>query len=330
MENLDQETVGVWGLKPEFASCLADEVQKAEVEEKIKAVFAPRVGGEEKIKKILLRCDRNKHPYAKVWFVDEASAAMALQLHGESVPDLSDGELRVQLAEKTAHTKAAEDAPTIDIAADVATKLAQNPRFAEKCRGKKGDAGPAGVAGPQGPKGDAGKDGAQGQKGDPGPKGPTGADGAVGPKGTDGAKGPQGPAGQLGPEGLRGPQGRDAPRWPHWILVLLALAALIIALFGTCSKGGEQGPTGLQGPMGEVGPRGLPGLQGPPGSKGEVGPQGEKAPEVAPPAPEPPPAAPAADDGHRGPRVVGDRFDNVERRFHAIDDRLDALEAARR
>lgn len=338
--NLDPKAVGIWGLKPEFVEAYRDDTKKAEVEELIKAVFAPRVGGEGTIEGVNLRVDAGKKPYAKIWFVDVASAAAALDLNGEKVEELGDEELRVQLAEKAppkGGRKTTVDPGKLaaDAAAKVLTEIRSNPALKAELSGK------------------SGKDGMPGKKGDKGDLGPSGT---PGPKGDKGDAGPQGPRGPAGADGAVGPRGKDAPHWPHWILVLLAAAALIISLFGTCSKSGEQGPAGKNGTpptMAEivqalkadsdfmVQVRGQNGAPAVPPTAAEIA-AALKAdqdflqavtPEAAedPPATtELPPAALTAEGEHRGPRVVADQFVRVERRFRAIDDRLDALERARR
>lgn len=339
--NLDPKAVGVWGLKSEFVEAHEDEAKRTEVEALIKAIFGPRVGGEDKIENVALRIDAGKKPYAKIWFADEASAAMALALDGEKVEELTDGELRVQLAEKVPPKGNRKTGVDLEkIATDVATKLLTTPDFLAKVVGKPG------------------KDGMPGKKGDVGPQGPKGdpgSPGLKGEKGETGSRGPEGPQGPAGPKGDPGSPGRPAPKAAWALNVLISVTALTIALgYAFCGSSG-------QGPKGDPGSPGAPGPQGPAGLQAESVPaptatevaaelktdeeflsavtpevpepetESEADPEAEdPPAPtEPPPAAPAADDGHRGPRVVADRFDRVERRFHNIDQRLDALERAR-
>jgi len=249
---------------------------------------------------------------------------------------------------------------------EILANLAYPPRMREGAQGPKGDKGDPG---PQGPKGDPGKDGrspelpsiisalttnptfmaaAKGPKGDPG---------------KDGQKGDIGPQGPAGADGAVGPRGKDAPRLPSLVAMTLSvLMAIFLIGHLVCGSSG-QGPAGKDGLNGaSPSPRSIAeSLMADPGfmeqTKGADGAPGTSptaddiaaelkadeeflkavtpvvalAPEAeAPAAIEPPPAAPAADDGHRGPRVVADRFDNVERRFHAIDERLDSLERARR
>ncbi|MFA5129157.1 MAG: hypothetical protein WC445_04360 [Patescibacteria group bacterium] len=358
--NLDPRAVGVWGLKSEFVAAHEDEAKKAEIEAMIKAIFAPLVGGEDKIENVALRIDGKKNPYAKIWFADEVSATMALVLNDEKVEELTEGELRVQLAEKAppkGGRKAGVDPEKL--AADVATKLSSDNSFIAKVTGRPGKDGkspelpsiisaltanPTFTAAAKGPKGDPGKDG---QKGDPGPKGSAGADGGVGP---------QGPA---GPKGDKGDAGRPAPK-AAWILnVLLSLTALIIILgHAFCGSDGGQGPAGIQGPIGPQGPQGPEGAMGASPTATEVAaeivtalkadeeflsavtPVVALTPEAeAPAATEPPPAAPAATAPQprrpgvtvvEGRGLVRLRLDEVADKFRDIDRRIDQLERARR
>ncbi|MFA5413754.1 MAG: hypothetical protein WC348_04440 [Patescibacteria group bacterium] len=295
----DPKKAFLWGLKGNVT------------EEYLRQAMEPAAKGEAIVSISIVPDKDPDYPGCMMAFVeckDETTAALIIDLlNGKTIPEIADGRVKAALAfDNRLRLLTEEEAESI------ARRLAANPHFVKKCQGQKGESG---------------KDGAPGQKGDKGDPGPVGPQG---PKGTDGAKGPAGANGQNGPQG---PQGKDAPQWPSWVLVAIALVALIIASYAACgSSHGEQGPRGVQG---QIGP------QGPQGPQGQIGPQGEPgtaAPTAAPTAPEaedppattePPPAAPAADEGHRGPRVVADRFDNVERRFHAIDERLDALENAR-
>ena len=305
---------------------------KGDVEETmLRLAMEPAAKGEAIVSIVIVPDPNPSYAGGKIAFVeckDEATAAGIIALmDGTEIPEISDRKVEAALAHARENEPTAKN-PRPRLAKgevdDLAAALAGNPRFAEKCRG---------VPGPKGDKGD---------------------------QGAPGAPGPKGDKGDAGLQGHAGPRGKDAPHWPHWILVLLAAAALIISLFGTCSKSGEQGPAGKNGTpptvveivqalkadsnfMGQV--RGQNGAPAVPPTAAEIV-QALKAdqdfllavtPEAAateaedPPATtELPPAAPAADDGHRGPRVVADRFDNVERRFHAIDRRLDSLERARR
>jgi len=244
----------------------------------------------------------------------EVAQGIIALLDGKQIPEIGDGE--------------------------ILANLAFPPRTRE---GEKGPQGPKGEPGPQGP---AGKDGKDGQKGDPGPQGPKGEPGK---DGKDGQKGDPGPKGPAGAEGTAGPQGKDAPRLPSWVAMAISLL-MAIFLIGhlVCGGSSGQGPAGVQGP---IGPKGDIGPQGPVGESPTVPTAADIAAELKadqdflkavtpvvaptpetdePAAIEPPPAAPAADDGHRGPLVVPDVFDRVERRFDRIDRRIDALERARR
>jgi hypothetical protein len=287
-------------------------------EELLRLVMEPAAKGED-IVSISIVPDKNPdYAGCRMAFIlcknETTAQAIIALLDGVEIPEISDRKVEAALrfADEPA-SKPQRPRLTRGEMDDIAAALAKNPYFAEKCRGKRGESG---------------KDAAPGQKGDKGDPGPVGPQG---PKGADGAKGPAGANGQNGPQGPQGPRGKDAPQWPSWVLVAIALVALIFASYAACgSNRGEQGSRGVQGeigPQGPQGPEGQIGPQGPAGEPGDAAP--EPTPETEPAAPEPP-AAPAADDGHRGPLVVSARFDNVGRRFHAIDERLDALERARR
>jgi hypothetical protein len=79
--------------------------------------------------------------------------------------------------------------------------------------------GPPGPEGPQGPQGPQGE---KGEKGDTGPQGP---------QGPPGPQGPQGPAGATGPQGPQGPPGEPAPTGVLWASLIVAIVALITALY---------------------------------------------------------------------------------------------------
>jgi len=286
-------------------------------EELLRLVMEPAAKGED-IVSISIVPDKNPdYAGCRMAFIlcknETTAQAIIALLDGVEIPEISDRKVEAALrfADEPA-SKPQRPRLTRGEMDDIAAALAKNPYFAEKCRGKRGESG---------------KDAAPGQKGDKGDPGP------VGPQGPKGADGTKGPAGANGQNGQQGPRGKDAPQWPSWVLVAIALVALIFASYAACgSNRGEQGPRGVQGeigPQGPQGPEGQIGPQGPAGEPGTAAPTTAPAPEVEPAAPEPPAAPAAADDGHRGPLVVSARFDNVGRRFHAIDERLDALERAR-
>jgi hypothetical protein len=79
-----------------------------------------------------------------------------------------------------------------------------------------------GSPGPQGPQGPQGE---KGEKGDTGPQGPQGSPGPQGPQG------PQGEKGEKGDTGPQGPPGEPAPTGVLWASLIVAIVALIAALY---------------------------------------------------------------------------------------------------
>lgn len=69
-----------------------------------------------------------------------------------------------------------------------------------------------------------------------GPQGPQGEQGEQGPQGPQGPTGPQGPAGEKGDKGDKGDPGEPAPTEIVWASLIVAIVAIIVALYSFLRK----------------------------------------------------------------------------------------------
>ena len=265
-------------------------------------------------------------------------AAIIDLLRGEKMSELAEGELEPSVAFAPRPPRLTK----VDVDAIVAA-LNDNPRFAERCRGKDGKAPTkdevvAALKADPMTKGAPGKDAKAADvaallKADPTIKG---ADGKAPTKDEVAAMLKPVVTADLkaddvfvvsvtGPQGL---PGKDASK-VTWILclVLATLAFLIVLGHAFCGSQSTQGEWGIHG---QVGPRGPQGLEGPAGPKGDPAPvtavkEAAIAKPEEPAAPEPTAVAPAPEPTvpHAvGAIVVRDRFDRVEVRLDRVEQKL--------